>query len=115
MRTLIREGKLIDPANGRGSEILDLLLIDSKVARIGKDIHADNARIINARGLVVTPGLVDMHTHFREPGQEHKETIRSGTLAAANGGFTSAATMANTSPVADSGRDNQSDQKASAC
>jgi dihydroorotase len=102
MKILIRSGEVIDPANGREGEILDLLLADGKIARIGSDLPVEDAEMIDAKGLAVTPGLIDMHTHFREPGQEHKETIRSGTRAAAKGGFTSAVTMANTSPVADS-------------
>ena len=102
MKILIRSGEVIDPANGREGEILDLLLADGKIARIGSNLPVEDAKVIDAKGFTVTPGLVDMHTHFREPGQEHKETIRSGTRAAAKGGFTSAATMANTSPVADS-------------
>ncbi len=102
MKILIQSGEVIDPANGRESEILDLLLADGKIARIGINLPVEDAKVIDARGLAVIPGLIDMHTHFREPGQEHKETIRSGTRAAAKGGFTSAATMANTSPVADS-------------
>ncbi len=102
MKILIRSGEVIDPANGREGEILDLLLADGKIARIGRDFPVEDAKVIDAKGLAVIPGLIDMHTHFREPGQEHKETIRSGTRAAAKGGFTSAATMANTSPVADS-------------
>ena len=102
MGTLIRGGKIIDPANKRESESLDLLLVDGKIASIASNILVDNAKVIDATGLLVVPGLIDMHTHFREPGQEHKETIRTGTRAAARGGFTSAATMANTQPVVDS-------------
>lgn len=102
MKTLIRGGRLIDPTNGHSGEILDLLLIDGKIACIGVGISASDARVIDASGFFVAPGLVDMHTHLREPGQEHKETIRTGTKAAARGGFTSVAAMANTQPVADS-------------
>ena len=102
MKTLIRGGEIIDPANGREREVLDLLIVDGKIASIGSNLLVDDAKVIDAKGLVVTPGLIDMHAHFREPGQEHKETIRSGTRAAARGGFTSVATMANTRPVADS-------------
>lgn len=104
MKIVIRDGEIIDPANRRQNEVLDLLLLDGKIASIGKDISVTDAKVINASGFVVTPGLIDMHTHFREPGQEHKETIYSGTRAAAKGGFTSAATMANTQPVVDSPR-----------
>ncbi len=104
MKILIRGGKIVDPANGRDHQVLDLLLVDGRIASVGSNLAADDAAVIDAAGLIVTPGLVDMHTHFREPGQEHKETIRSGTRAAARGGFTSAATMANTEPAADSSR-----------
>lgn len=102
MKIVIRGGEIIDPANRRQNEVLDLLLMDGKIASIGKDISATDAKVIDASGFVVTPGLIDMHTHFREPGQEHKETIYSGTRAAAKGGFASVATMANTQPVVDS-------------
>ena len=102
MKIVIRGGEIIDPANRRQVEVLDLLLLDGKIISIGRGISAADAKIIDASGFVVTPGFIDMHTHFREPGQEHKETIYSGTRAAAKGGFTSAATMANTQPVADS-------------
>lgn len=102
MKILIRGGRIIDPANERESEPLDLLLVDGKIARVGSNIFVDDARVIDATGLLVVPGLIDMHTHFREPGQGHKETIQTGTRAAARGGFTSVATMANTQPVVDS-------------
>lgn len=92
----------MDPANGRDHERLDLLLVNGKVDRVGIRLSSNNAHIIEADGLVVTPGLIDMHAHFREPGQEHKETIKTGSQAATKGGFTSVATMANTQPVADS-------------
>jgi len=102
MKTIIRDGKIIDPANKRENESLDLLLVDGKIAIISSNISVDDAKVIDATGLLVVPGLMDMHTHFREPGQRHKETIQTGTRAAAKGGFTSAATMANTQPVVDS-------------
>lgn len=102
MKILIRSGKIIDNANRLDGEILDLLLVDGGIARIGQDISVSDAKEIDATGLYVVPGLIDMHTHFREPGQEHKETIQTGTRAAAKGGFTSTATMANTKPVVDS-------------
>ncbi len=101
MKILVRGGRIIDPANGI-DEVLDLLMVDGKIASVKSSIRVDDAKAIDASGYLVVPGLIDMHTHFREPGQEHKETIRSGTRAAAKGGFTSAATMANTDPVVDS-------------
>ncbi len=100
---LIRHGHLIDPANGIDAA-RDLLLAEGKVAAVdapGKIKNAD-AEILDAKGLVVAPGLVDIHVHLREPGQGYKETIASGTAAAAAGGFTSACAMPNTIPVNDS-------------
>lgn len=100
---LIRNGHLIDPSSGTDAT-RDVLLKDGKVAAIeapGKIKQAD-AEIVEAKGLVVAPGLVDIHVHLREPGQGHKETIASGTAAAAAGGFTSVCAMPNTIPVNDS-------------
>jgi dihydroorotase len=100
---LIRNGHLIDPVSGIDAP-RDLLLADGKVAAVdapGKIKHAD-AEILDAKGLVVAPGLVDIHVHLREPGQGYKETIASGTAAAAAGGFTSVCAMPNTVPVNDS-------------
>jgi dihydroorotase len=100
---LIRNGHLIDPSSGIDAP-RDVLLAEGKVAAIdhpGKIKHAD-AMILDAKGLVVAPGLVDIHVHLREPGQGYKETIASGTAAAAAGGFTSVCAMPNTIPVNDS-------------
>lgn len=100
---LIRGGHLIDPAAGIDAP-RDLLLADGRVAAIdapGK-IKQNGAEILNAKGLVVAPGLVDIHVHLREPGQGYKETIASGTTAAAAGGFTTVCAMPNTVPVNDS-------------
>jgi dihydroorotase len=100
----IRNGHLIDPAAGIDAA-KDILLKDGRVAEIagpGKLKHADGAEIINAKGLTVAPGLIDIHVHLREPGQGHKETIATGTAAAAAGGFTAVAAMPNTTPVNDS-------------
>lgn len=100
---LIRNGHLIDPASGIDAA-RDLLLADGKITAVdapGKIKSAD-AEILDAKGLVVAPGLVDIHVHLREPGQGYKETIASGTAAAAAGGFTSVCAMPNTVPVNDS-------------
>ncbi|MGD2114170.1 MAG: dihydroorotase [Acidobacteriota bacterium] len=98
---VIRGGRLIDPSQDLDA-FVDLLLEDGVVARVGEGIDApDGAEEVDASGLVVTPGLIDVHVHLREPGQEHKETVRTGTLAAAAGGFTAVACMANTDPVND--------------
>ena len=100
---LIRGGHVIDPGSGI-DEIVDLLLADGRVAAIDPDrkqaLSADEA--FNAKGLIVAPGLVDLHVHLREPGQAYKETIATGTAAAAAGGFTSVCAMPNTNPVNDS-------------
>jgi dihydroorotase len=102
MKILIKGGEIVDPANQRDREVFDLLIVDGKIAGVHKNISDDNATVIDATGLVVTPGFIDMHVHLREPGQEHKETIRTGTRSAVKGGFTSILAMANTNPVPDS-------------
>lgn len=96
--TLIRNGRIVDPANGR-DEIADLWMVDG---RIGKEPKKEKSETIDATGLIVSPGLIDIHVHFREPGFGWKETIESGARAAAAGGFTTVVCMPNTSPVADS-------------
>ena len=100
MKTLIRQGRLVDPASGIGG-VLDILIEDGKVAGLGSVILDEEAEVLDARGMVVCAGLVDMHVHLREPGQEHKETVETGTAAAAAGGFTTVACMPNTKPVTD--------------
>jgi dihydroorotase len=92
---IIRNGRIIDPANGR-DEIVDLAIVDGLIAD-----KSSNDEVIDARGLIVAPGLIDMHVHLREPGFSHKETIASGARAAAAGGFTTIVCMPNTSPAAD--------------
>ncbi|MBF0359095.1 MAG: dihydroorotase [Magnetococcales bacterium] len=98
--TLIKGGRVIDPANGI-DESADLLIADGVIRAVGRpDLPAD-CKVIDADGLIVAPGLVDMHVHLREPGYEYKETIAGGTRAAAAGGVTSVAAMPNTKPVTD--------------
>jgi dihydroorotase len=100
----IRGGHLVDPAAGIDAA-KDILLRDGRVAEIaspGKLKLPEGAEVLDAAGLTVAPGLVDIHVHLREPGQTHKETIATGTAAAAAGGFTSVAAMPNTTPVNDS-------------
>jgi dihydroorotase len=101
MRTLIRNGRVIDPANKR-DEVADLLIVDGKIAETS-EVSGQKSEIeeIDADGLIVAPGLIDIHVHLREPGFGHKETIESGACAAAAGGFTTVVCMPNTSPVAD--------------
>jgi dihydroorotase len=98
---IIRHGRVIDPANHR-DEIADLVIVDGRIAG-HSEINLPKSHIeeIDARGLVVAPGLIDLHVHFREPGQSAKETIASGSRAAAAGGFTSVVCMPNTSPTVD--------------
>ncbi len=101
---LIRQGRIIDP--GSSVDIVaDLRITNGYISEIGEPnetLTANNEQEFDARGLVVSPGLIDMHVHLRVPGQEHKETMASGTAAAVAGGFTAIATMPNTSPVIDS-------------
>ncbi|BCV20924.1 dihydroorotase [Moorella sp. Hama-1] len=102
MAILIKGGRVIDPARNL-DEQLDILIEGEKIAAIEAEIEAPaGARVIPAGGRIVAPGLIDMHVHLREPGYEQKETIATGTRAAAAGGFTAVACMANTNPVADS-------------
>ena len=96
---LIRGGRVMDPANGVDA-MLDVLVKDGRIARIAPQIDASTP-VLEAGGLIVTPGFVDLHVHLREPGEEHKETVVSGTAAAARGGFTSVCAMPNTHPPAD--------------
>ena len=100
MKLLIRKGRLVDPVGGIGG-VMDILIEDGKLAVIGSDLREPEARVIDARGLNVCAGLVDMHVHLREPGFEYKEDITTGAAAAARGGFTSVACMPNTRPVLD--------------
>lgn len=98
---LIRGGRVTDPSQGI-DEIMDVMVRDGRIECIAKDIKdIKEVKEIDARGLIVCPGLIDMHVHLREPGREDEETIASGTEAAARGGFTSIACMANTKPVVD--------------
>lgn len=103
MNILIRNGRVIDPKTGM-DDIVDLLISGNRIEKVDKRLSGTGkeVRVIDATGHVVTPGLIDVHTHLREPGYEWKETIRTGTLAAAKGGFTSIVCMANTNPVNDS-------------
>ena len=97
----IRGGRILDP--GRGVDVEgDVLIREGRIAAVGPDVAAEAERIVDASGLIVCPGLVDIHCHLREPGFEHKETIETGTRAAARGGFTTVCCMANTEPPIDS-------------
>ncbi|HIJ71631.1 MAG TPA: dihydroorotase [Planctomycetes bacterium] len=96
---LIKNGRIIDPANKVDTQA-DLLVVGDKVAQIGS-IKSDCENVIDAKGKIVTPGLIDIHVHFREPGDEEEETIASGSAAAVAGGFTSVVCMPNTKPAID--------------
>ena len=110
MDILIRGGRVIDPAQGIDRHV-DVWIVDGKIAELGTDLRAPLQRaqgdpstvprIIEAQGCMIAPGFLDMHVHLREPGFEHKETIATGLAAAAAGGFTAVAAMANTKPVND--------------
>ena len=98
---LVKDGRVIDPARGI-DDVLDLVIDGGKIAKIGKYQRSeDYERIIEAKGCVVAPGLVDVHVHFRDPGFTYKEDIESGAASAAAGGFTSVVCMANTKPIVD--------------
>jgi len=101
MNILIKNGHIIDPANKRDG-VADLLITNGKIAKIGNGIKEKTDIIIDAKGKLVLPGLIDLHVHLREPGREDEETILSGSRAAAKGGFTSIACMPNTTPACDS-------------
>ena len=97
---LLKNGWVIDPAQ-QLNQVSDILLSGGKISQVGINLPSNNAQVIDCTGLWVTPGLVDVHCHLREPGAEHKETIATGTRAAARGGFTTVVAMANVNPVPD--------------
>ncbi len=94
---LLKGGTVLDPATG-SQEVADVLVRDGRIASIGADLVAQDVPVYDCSGKIVSPGWMDMHVHFREPGYEHKETIVTGCRAAAAGGFTAVACMPNTSP-----------------
>ncbi len=100
-RLLLKRGRLLCPASGLDQEG-DLLLAGGRIAGLGAELADESAQVVDCAGCLVTPGLIDLHVHLREPGQEYKETIASGSAAAAAGGFTSVCCMPNTNPVNDS-------------
>ena len=99
-RLLIRGGRVIDPAAGTDAAA-DLLLDEGRIVNVGPSLAPDSAEVVDARGLVVAPGFVDPHAHLCEPGWEHRETIATGALAAAAGGYTTVCAMPDTDPVVD--------------
>lgn len=100
MKILIKNGLVVDPANNI-ERIADLLIVDDVIKKVGENISDPDAKVIDATGKVVAPGLVDLHVHFREPGLEYKEDITTGSKAAAKGGVTTVVCMPNTNPVID--------------
>src|SRR6184192_3514528 len=99
MNLLITNGRVIDPSQ-RIDAKMDLLIADGVIAETGRKLKA-SGETIDASNLVIVPGFIDLHTHLREPGQEHKETIATGTRAAVAGGYTAVCAMANTVPPND--------------
>ena len=99
---LLKNGRVIDPANGI-DQIRDVLIVDGRIRALGQpgSLAGQDGLVYDVTGKWVVPGLIDMHVHLREPGQEYKETIETGTRAAAAGGFTAVAAMPNTKPVND--------------
>src|SRR5262245_12067479 len=101
-KTLLKGARVVDPANARDGAF-DVAIEDGRIARVGRDLEPEpGASVVDLpSGLVVCPGFIDMHVHLREPGQEHKETVATGTASAVAGGFTAVACMPNTDPVND--------------
>ena len=99
-RLLLKGGRVVDPGRNLDAD-LDLLIVDGEIAELDARVSAKGAEVLDMAGLVVCPGFIDLHTHLREPGREDKETIATGTLAAAAGGFTAVCAMPNTDPVND--------------
>jgi dihydroorotase len=101
LNILLRNGRLIDPLTRR-DEVVDLLIRNGRIEKIGPHLNGgDGVEVKELKGILVLPGFIDMHVHLREPGYEHKETIETGTLAAATGGFTGVCCMPNTNPAID--------------
>jgi dihydroorotase len=101
MKRLLKGGRVVDPASGIDG-VHDVLIDGDRIARVGRDLAVDGAEVVEIpAGFVLCPGLIDMHVHLREPGQEHKETVATGVASAVAGGFTAVACMPNTSPVND--------------
>lgn len=98
---LIKNGRVIDPSAGL-DKIMDIYTVDNRIDKVGENLELEADKIVDAKGKWVVPGLIDIHVHLREPGYEHKETIKTGSRAAAKGGFTTICCMPNTNPVIDS-------------
>ena len=99
-KLLLKDGKIYDPYSEKLKKA-EILIENNKIAEISPKIKDDNTTIIDCKGLVITHGFCDVHVHFREPGQEDKETLKTGSIAALAGGFTRVCTMPNTKPPLD--------------
>jgi len=97
---LIKNGRVLDPSSNTDAA-LDVLVDGPRISKVGASLSASNAEVLDAAGMIVAPGFIDLHCHLREPGQELSETIETGTRAAARGGFTAVCTMPNTQPIND--------------
>jgi dihydroorotase len=102
MKMIIKNGYLIDPA-GKKEGVFDILIEKGKIKKVSGNIKSKDCEVVDAKGKIVLPGLIDMHVHLREPGREDNETVKSGTEAAISGGITSVCTMPNTNPPMDNG------------
>ena len=102
MALLLKNAHVVDPSVELDG-IVDVLIDGERIARVGENLDAADAEVVDLSGKYLVPGLVDMHVHLREPGFEHKGTIESETRAAAKGGFTAVCSMPNTDPVTDNG------------
>lgn len=101
MKKLLKGGRVVDPATGLDGQF-DVLIDGDRIAKVGKNLPVTGVEVVEVpAGFVIAPGLIDMHVHLREPGQEHKETVATGTMAAVAGGFTAVACMPNTTPIND--------------
>ena len=100
MKILIKNGRVINPADGL-DKVMDILTEGDRVKEVSENINAEADRVIDAKGLWIMPGFIDLHVHLREPGFEYKETIATGSRAAAAGGYTTICCMPNTKPVTD--------------
>src|SRR4051812_50098294 len=98
LKWMLKGGRVVDPANGRDG-VFDVLIEGGRIARVGRDLPVDGVQVFEVpSGLVIVPGLIDMHVHLREPGQEHKETVATGTASAGAGGVTAGGGGAHTPP-----------------
>jgi dihydroorotase len=100
MKRLLKGGRVVDPVN-RIDGAFDVLIDGGRIATVGRGLPLDGVEVVDIPGLIVCPGFIDMHVHLREPGQEHKETVATGTASAVAGGFTAVACMPNTDPIND--------------